>query len=68
MDFAQAARTGKSPRVTGTDGRRVVELAERILEAMAAHRWTGRVDGPHGIKGLPAPRGPLVAEMRRAAA
>ena len=68
MDFVQAARMGKSPRVTGTDGRRVVELAERILEAMAAHRWTGRVDGPHGIKGLPAPRGPLVAEMRRAAA
>ncbi|MCE2804977.1 MAG: Gfo/Idh/MocA family oxidoreductase [Gemmataceae bacterium] len=68
MDFTQAARSGKSPRVTGTAGRRVVELAERIIEAMAGHCWTGRVDGPQGVRGLPAPRGPLVASARRAAA
>jgi predicted dehydrogenase len=68
MDFTHAARTGKSPRVTGTAGRRVVELAERIIDAMAGHCWTGRLDGPKGVRGLPAPRGPLVASARRAAA
>jgi len=35
---------------------------------MAGHCWTGRVDGPQGVRGLPAPRGPLVASARRAAA
>ncbi len=33
-DFAEAARTGRAPRVTGEDGRRAVELAQRITERM----------------------------------
>lgn len=68
LDFAQACKTGKNPRVTGTAGRKVVEVAERIIEAMAGHCWTGRVDGPKGVRGLPAPRGQLLPSTRRAAA
>ena len=68
IDFTQSVRMGKSPRVTGTAGRQVVELAERILAAMGEHCWTGKTDGPHGPHGLPAPRGLLLPDTRRAAA
>jgi predicted dehydrogenase len=35
-DFLDAVRTGRPPLVTGQDGRRALELAQRITERMAA--------------------------------
>ncbi len=35
-DFLEAVRTGRAPLVTGQDGRRALELAQRITDRMAA--------------------------------
>jgi predicted dehydrogenase len=34
VDFVEAVRTGRAPRVTGADGRRALQLAHRIIDAM----------------------------------
>lgn len=36
-DFVDAVRTRRAPRVTGHDGRRALDLAQRITEAIAAN-------------------------------
>jgi predicted dehydrogenase len=52
IDFARAIRDGREPRVTGADGRDAVAVAEKVLEAVRAHRW----DGAEGTR-----QGPLAA-------
>lgn len=40
-DFALSITTGSSPAVTGEDGARAVEVASRVLQAVAQRRWDG---------------------------
>lgn len=69
--FIQCVKTGRRPRVTGEDGREALALAERILQAIAQHRWNGDDDlGAKGLAGFPKPLGPLFSthvEQREAA-
>lgn len=46
--FIDCVRTGATPRVSGTDGREALALAERVLEALKRHAWEGTEAGPHG--------------------
>lgn len=39
--FVAAIQSGASVSVSGHDGRRALDVAERILVAIAAHRWDG---------------------------
>ena len=55
--FIDCVRTGRKPRVSGTDGRDALELAERVLGALRAHPWEGSAEGPHGPKTPPQPAG-----------
>ena len=54
--FIDCVRTGKTPRVSGADGRDALELAERVLGALRAHPWEGTPHGPHGPQ-PPTPAG-----------
>jgi len=58
-DFVRAVRMGETPRVTGEDGCRAVAAAERVIQAVAAHRWDGTASGPVGPFHLPASQGQL---------
>lgn len=57
--FVQCVRTGRTPRVTGEDGREALALADRILAAVQRHPWNGTMDGPVGPKQMPAPESHL---------
>ena len=60
-DFVESIQTGRQPRVTGQHGRDALELAHRILSAIASHAWNGTADGPqgpHGKTSEPILRGP----------
>lgn len=54
--FIDCVRTGKTPRVSGSDGRDALELAERVLSALRAHSWEGTPTGPQGPQ-PPTPAG-----------
>lgn len=41
-DFALSIRTGSHPAVSGEDGARAVEIADRILESIARRQWDGQ--------------------------
>jgi predicted dehydrogenase len=45
-DFFLAIATGRQVRVTGRDGREAVAVADRVLDAIAAHCWDGRTVAP----------------------
>jgi predicted dehydrogenase len=62
--FVDCVRTGNTPRVTGTDGRNALELAERVLAALRAHPWEGHSTGPHGPQTPPPPAGWLFPPMQ----
>jgi len=62
--FIDCVRTGRTPRVTGTDGRNALELAERVLAALRAHPWEGTAEGPHGPQTPPQPAGWLFPPMQ----
>jgi len=47
-NFAAAIRGQASVRVTGRDGRRALDVAERILAEVATHRWEGTGVGATG--------------------
>lgn len=47
-EFAGAIRGQTEVRVSGRDGRRALDVAERILAEIAAHRWDGTAVGPIG--------------------
>ena len=57
--FVGVVRTGRTPRVTGEDGRDALALADRVLASVQRHSWSGTADGPFGPKGMPAPLGKL---------
>jgi predicted dehydrogenase len=57
-EFAAAIRGERAVRVTGQAGRRALDVAERILTDIAAHRWDGTVEGPIGPRF--EPREPLL--------
>ena len=44
--FIDCVRTGRTPRVTGEDGRDALELAERVLDALREHQWEGTPERP----------------------
>lgn len=47
-DFARAIQRQQSPQVTGRDGRDALHVAERILQRIETHAWTGSPRGPMG--------------------
>jgi predicted dehydrogenase len=51
-DFAISVRTGCSPAVSGEDGARAVDVANRILQAVAQHKWDGADSRPWRIGAL----------------
>lgn len=58
-EFVHSVRTGARPRVTGSDARQALAVADCILEAIRLHQWEGRADGPTGPSQVPAPLAPL---------
>jgi predicted dehydrogenase len=62
--FIDCVRTGRKPRVSGTDGRDALELAERVLDAIHKHPWEGTADGPHGPQTPPPPAGWLFSPIQ----
>jgi len=46
--FAAAIRGEQQVSVSGRDGRRALDIAERILSEIAAHRWEGNAAGAIG--------------------
>jgi predicted dehydrogenase len=69
--FAAAIRGQAEVRVSGHDGRRALDVAERILAEIAAHRWDGTAMGPVGPRfeiRQPVLRGPHWQQRQRAAA
>ena len=47
-EFVTAIRGEAVARVPGTDGRRALDVAERVLATSAAHRWDGAAAGAVG--------------------
>ena len=47
-DFAGCIRESRQPKVSGSDGLRALDAAERILAGIAAHRWDGSAHGRIG--------------------
>jgi predicted dehydrogenase len=69
--FAAVIRGEGEVRVSGTDGRRALDVAERILAEIAAHRWDGTSLGPIGPRfeiREPVLRGPHWQHSQRLAA
>ncbi len=66
--FIDCVRTGRTPRVTGEDGREALAVAERILESLRTHAWEGRPDGSVGPNKMPRPAGWLFEVPRAEAA
>lgn len=58
-DFVDCIRTGRTPRVTGEDGRDALALAEWILECVRSHHWEGSTLGATGPNQMPKPAGKL---------
>lgn len=59
QDFVRAVTTHTPPRVTGHDGRNALALAERVVQSLRAHSWTGTNAGPVGPAHIPTPIGTL---------
>lgn len=66
--FLDCVRTGGRPRVSGSDARDALVLAERVLDSIRTHAWTDTANGPCGPFELPAPLGPLFTPLDDAAA
>jgi predicted dehydrogenase len=54
-EFVASIRTGSAPRVSGEHGLAAVDVAERILNSIAAHAWDGHPAGLTGPRAIPAP-------------
>jgi predicted dehydrogenase len=52
-EFVAAIRGEAAVRVSGRDGQRALDVAERILADIAAHRWEGAADGAIGPRFQP---------------
>ena len=51
-DFALSIQSGAAPSVTGEDGARAVEVANRVVEAVQRHAWDGANSKPWRIGAL----------------
>lgn len=58
MDFVEAIRISRQPKVTGEDGLAAVETAHQILHVMSRHDWEGNGEY-HGPTALPLGNGAL---------
>jgi predicted dehydrogenase len=47
-EFVGAISSKGTVRVAGMDGRRALDVAEKVLAEIAAHRWEGSIDGAAG--------------------
>ena len=68
-EFISAIRGEADVQVSGRDGRRALDLAERILTCISGHRWEGTATGPIGPRfesREPVLRGPHWKQMRPA--
>jgi len=54
--FVECVRTGTTPKVPGEEGEAALELAERVLRAIAEHEWLDDLGQPH--TGPPGPQPP----------
>lgn len=52
-DFAEAIRTGREVRVTGSAGRNALAVAEQVLESIDKHQWDGSPLGRRGAQLTP---------------
>jgi predicted dehydrogenase len=74
-EFVAAVREVAEVSVSGRDGRRALDIAERVLVAIATHRWDGAADGAVGPRpgsavpamAEPILRGPHWGQIRHAA-
>ena len=39
-DWISAIRNGDTPKITAAQGQRAVEVAQSVLDSLAAHRWS----------------------------
>ncbi len=62
-DFIRAIRTGTSPRVSGIDGLRAIQVADRILANLRMHAWEGGTEGPRGPLEVPEPLAEPIAGL-----
>jgi predicted dehydrogenase len=70
QQFVAAIRGTDAFGVSGEDGRRALDVAERILVEIAAHRWDGTLEGAVGPRREavePILRGPHWHQVRRGA-
>lgn len=65
LDFVDAIRTGRTPRVDGTAGCNAIAVAEMILERIDEHCWDGTPAGRRGPFAMPAL--PIIAGSTHAA-
>ncbi len=54
-DFIQSVHTGRSPRITGEQGRKAIAVAEQILDRINSHAWDDTIGGPIGPMAAPRP-------------
>ena len=64
--FVDCVKFGRTPRVTGEDGRDALALAERIQASLHAHAWNGENTHFKGPNGMPTPQGKLFESRGRA--
>jgi predicted dehydrogenase len=57
-EFLAAIRNNTSVTVSGNEGRSALDIAERILTSLAAHRWNGAATGAIGPR--PSTRGSIL--------
>jgi predicted dehydrogenase len=55
QDFVESILSSRTPRVSGEQGRRAVEIAEQILDRILVHAWDDSADGPVGPMAAPRP-------------
>jgi predicted dehydrogenase len=53
-EFIAAIRSERQVRVSGRDGRRALDIAERVLTTIAGHRWNGAAQGAVGPRFAPS--------------
>jgi predicted dehydrogenase len=57
--FADCVKRESKPLVDGRAALAAMQIAERVIESVAAHRWNGATSGPVGPFVLPGPPSPL---------
>jgi predicted dehydrogenase len=70
-DWISAIRNGDTPKITAEQGRQAVEIAQSVLDSLAAHRWSQKdpaTTGPFSLVSQPqVGLSQLLTEKRKAA-